>query len=689
MFRASVVLWALSHASLLHARDHRVLGTTQHRLTSPVVECEFSPDGTATVVATADGGVSLIETERGRPTWKRIPFPRPPVQLVCCRDERAIAVVDRGGNVKLLSWESGETTSSYPAEGGRSLDLRVIADGELASVLAVEQANHDVMVSVRRVVDGELLGTIEVDDSPESARLSRDGRRLIILLPYARASVWDLTTGERIGSELDCTRFAGFRTARLAYQDPDTPLVLLSCDKKVIVVNLATGQPVYQREAENSDALAISRDGKLLATAKSVFNLARWQTTVELLDIENQTTAFRTQIVGNSGVDTVMSEDGQFLAVLAAEYGCRQHSLRLWKISSRRRIDDTDGHFAPVSALAFSPTDGRTLASSSPDRSVRLWDVTTKERLMTLTEGMPSGSSLAISQDGQYLTATGIVPKVVVWSLPTGKPVSLFPHAKWRVPRAVCFARDGRIAIGGSESNRISGQTSGTNRYRSYETIDVWETRDRQRFSFEQEVERLKTVPLSLQFPSVRLQVRGEMSLHRDDVNSVVFSPQGDLLATGGTCEDGVNDPLALWDPARGKLIRRFGKCASIYRLSYSTDGKRIAGVCSDEFSHRSPYRLPQVGIVKVWNVADGTHVATLRQCTETTDVLFYGNEIITSHANDAIKIWNLEERRTVDQWTANQHGVLCLAISPDNKLLASGGTDTTIRVWDLGSAKE
>ena len=61
------------------------------------------------------------------------------------------------------------------------------------------------------------------------------------------------------------------------------------------------------------------------------------------------------------------SPDGKTLASTS-----RDNSVRLWVAATGRECARLDGHRGPVSAVAFSP-DGKTLASTAWGRSVRLW----------------------------------------------------------------------------------------------------------------------------------------------------------------------------------------------------------------------------------------------------------------------------------------------------------------------------
>jgi WD40 repeat protein len=107
--------------------------------------------------------------------------------------------------------------------------------------------------------------------------------------------------------------------------------------------------------------------------------------------------------------------------------GLREQAMIIWDAMTCEQIATLDlehnGRSAAISAdekwiavyaLDFSP-DGKTLASGSLDRTVKLWNVPTGSLLFTLNDHQDHVRAVRFSRDGQYLATGSANGEIVIY----------------------------------------------------------------------------------------------------------------------------------------------------------------------------------------------------------------------------------------------------------------------------------
>ncbi|KAI4117642.1 MAG: hypothetical protein LQ345_002180 [Seirophora villosa] len=119
---------------------------------------------------------------------------------------------------------------------------------------------------------------------------------------------------------------------------------------------------------------------------------------------------------------------------------------RIWSTPTGKHLQTLTGHLAGISTLAWSP-DGRTLASGSDDKSIRLWDVVTGKAYPVPLLGHHNYIySIAFSPKGNMLVSGSYDEAVFLWDVRAARVMRSLPaHAD--PVGGVDFIRDGTLIV--------------------------------------------------------------------------------------------------------------------------------------------------------------------------------------------------------------------------------------------------
>ena len=205
-----------------------------------------------------------------------------------------------------------------------------------------------------------------------------------------------------------------------------------------------------------------------------------------------------------------------------------------------------------------------------------------------------------------------------------------------------------------------------------------------------------------------------------DRVNVVKFSPDGNLLATGGG-EPTRGGEIRLWQTGTGRLAQSFTNVHSdaVFGLDFSPDGNYLASGAADKFARvidlstgkivrqfeghthhvlgvsweRNERTLATAGadnVIKVWDFTKGERKKNIGGFDkEVTSISFVGytDQALAASGDGKVRLVR-EDGSEVRSFSGDNDFVESAAVTPDGKIVVAGGQDGTLRVWDGTNGK-
>jgi WD40 repeat protein len=411
---------------------------------SVVHEVVFSPDGSYLMSCSNDATLKQWNIESGECIQTLVGHENGIWSIAITPDSQHLY---SGGEDKCIRYWDLITGECLKVFSGHAHWVMAISLSPDSSYLA--SASMDGTVKLWNTKTGECIQTLKGHTAPVvSIAISPDGRTIASGSYDQTIRLWDSLTG-------DCTQCLTQHISRIwaVKFHPDGYILASGGDDNTIHFwNLQTGESnsTLQGYSNGIYEVAWHPQRPLLASAHEDQTIRLWSFPHSIQNATQLPVEPTQTLYGHSNRVSVIdfSLDGKTLAS-----GSHDRTIKLWNLDTAKCHLTLQGHASWVWDIAFHPN-SKILASASYDRTVKLWDLETGRCTRTLEGHIGAASSVAFSPNGQWLASGGFEKILKLWDPKSGMCVRTW-HAHSNLVWSVAFSPDSYWLVSAGEDVNI------------------------------------------------------------------------------------------------------------------------------------------------------------------------------------------------------------------------------------------
>ncbi len=160
-----------------------------------------------------------------------------------------------------------------------------------------------------------------------------------------------------------------------------------------------------------------------------------------------------------------------------------------------------------------------------------------------------------------------------------------------------------------------------------------------------------------------------------DEIVSLAFSQDSRTLAVA------TNYRVTLYDVVTSLPQLSFDHDGLVREIAYSHDGSKLA-VVGGRWSGEPPE-------VHVWNPTTGREQAALQGHRGTINCVAFSPDdriLATGSSDRTVRLWDINSGGQTAELVGHKDWIRCLAFSPDGRTLATGSQDSDLSLWDVAT---